>query len=148
MILQDLAARCDTVEECYEFMLAYAAQGLTRDSGSGSGEQLRRLLARAIEALAGLPGAYKAAISEASLQPAEKHEAFLAVLSRDCTDALAAMELVRAQPAISSQLVDNLNASIHLRALLTDLFLLDELAKLQQSSNRQALNQQALSAER
>jgi hypothetical protein len=37
---------------------------------------------------------------------------------------LAAIELVLAQPTISSQLVDNLNASIHLRALLTDLFLL------------------------
>jgi hypothetical protein len=28
-------------------------------------------------------------------------------------------------------LVDNLNASIHLRALLTDLFLIDEILKLQ-----------------
>jgi len=27
---------------------------------------------------------------------------------------------------MSSQLVDNLNANIHLRALLTDLFLVDE----------------------
>ena len=36
------------------------------------------------------------------------------------------MQLVLAQPGISSQLVDNLNASIHLRALLTDLFLVDE----------------------
>ena len=41
--------------------------------------------------------------------------------------ALAALELVLAQPSISSQLVDNLNASIHLRALLTDLFLIDEI---------------------
>jgi hypothetical protein len=36
---------------------------------------------------------------------------------------------VLAQPSISSQLIDNLNASIHLRALLTDLFLLDESLK-------------------
>jgi hypothetical protein len=33
---------------------------------------------------------------------------------------------VLAQEKISSELVDNLNASIHLRALLTDLFLLSE----------------------
>jgi hypothetical protein len=33
------------------------------------------------------------------------------------------------QPSIGSQLVDNLNASIHLRALLTDLFLLDAVLK-------------------
>jgi hypothetical protein len=34
---------------------------------------------------------------------------------------------VLSKPDISSQLVDNLNASIHLRAVLTDIFLLDEL---------------------
>ncbi len=39
------------------------------------------------------------------------------------------MQLVLAQPSISSQLVDNLNASIHIRALLTDLFLIDEVFK-------------------
>jgi hypothetical protein len=33
---------------------------------------------------------------------------------------------VLAQKAISSELVDNLNVSIHLRALVTDLFLLSE----------------------
>jgi hypothetical protein len=44
-------------------------------------------------------------------------------LQHDAQDSLAALEVVLAQPAISSQLIDNLNASIHLRALLTDLFL-------------------------
>ena len=34
-----------------------------------------------------------------------------------------------AQPAISSQLIDNLNASSHLRALLTDLFLISEIVR-------------------
>jgi hypothetical protein len=50
----------------------------------------------------------------------------IAVLERDIKSARAAIQLVLAQPTISSQLVDNLNASIHVRALLTDLFLLDE----------------------
>ena len=36
---------------------------------------------------------------------------------------------VLAMAAISSQLIDNLNASIHLRALLTDLFLIDEIVR-------------------
>lgn len=134
MALEDMVERCNAVEECYEFMLAYAAQGLTRDAGSAAGEQLRNLLGRAVKSLTGLPAAYKTAISQANLQPAARHEAFLAVLDRDCGDALAAMELVLAQPTISSQLIDNLNASIHLRALLTDLFLLDEVAKLHHST--------------
>ena len=72
-------------------------------------------------------------------RPARDHWAhFLAVLDRDATASLAAIQLVLAQPAISSQLVDNLNASIHLRALLTDLFLIDEVLKAQQSSGQPA----------
>ena len=55
------------------------------------------------------------------------------MLARDARDSLAAVELVLAQPAISSQLIDNLNASIHVRALLTDLFLIDEILKGNQS---------------
>jgi hypothetical protein len=133
-MLQDLRDHCDAVEQCYEFMLAYAAQGLPRDSGSSSGEKLRGLLGQAVEAVSLLPGAYEAAISQRDLQPVDKHRAFLSVLTRDAGDALAAMAVVLAQPAISSQLVDNLNASIHLRALLTDLFLIDEIAKVSQSS--------------
>jgi len=34
---------------------------------------------------------------------------------------------VAGQGSVSSQLIDNLNASIHLRALLTDVFVLGEL---------------------
>ena len=41
----------------------------------------------------------------------------------------AALRLVLAQQALSSQLIDNLNASIHIRALLTDIFLIDETLK-------------------
>ena len=32
--VMDLAARCDAIEECYEFMLAYAAQGVVDEAGS------------------------------------------------------------------------------------------------------------------
>jgi hypothetical protein len=133
-MLEDLRDRCSTVEECYEFMLAYAAQGLAADAGSDTGSQLRNLLGRAVEALKGLPQAYESAISKEGLEPAEKHRAFLTVVEMDSRHALAAMELVLAQPAISSQLIDNLNASIHLRSLLTDLFLVDEVAKVRQSA--------------
>ena len=35
-----------------------------------------------------------------------------------------------AQSSIGSQIIDNLNATTHIRTLLTDLFLLDEAAKI------------------
>lgn len=133
-MLEDLRGRCNTVEECYEFMLAYAAQGLAADAGTEKGSQLRNLLGRAVEALNGLPETYESAIANDGLEPADKHRAFLRVLEMDSRHALAAMELVLSQPAISSQLIDNLNASIHLRSLLTDLFLVDEVAKVRQSA--------------
>lgn len=129
MTLQDIKARTDKIEECYEFMLGFAARGLPGDAAGSSDAQMRQLLEQAAEAVSGLPAAYKTAIDGATgLEPAEKHRAFLAVLERDALAALAAMDLVLAQPALSSQLIDNLNGSSHLRALLTDLFLLDEVA--------------------
>jgi hypothetical protein len=60
------------------------------------------------------------------------------VLDRDASDSIAAFEMVLAQPALSSQLIDNLNASIHIRALLTDLFLIDETLKVRQISGKPA----------
>ena len=57
------------------------------------------------------------------------YDAFVSVVDHDARNARAAVQLVLAQPSIGSQLVDNLNASSHLRAVLTDLFLLDEVLK-------------------
>ena len=128
-MLAEIGSRCEAVEECYEFMLAYAAQGLASDEGSKSGGQVREFLRRAVLALTGLTEACAAAVREEGLEPADKYAAFFAVLDRDSRDSLAAIELVLTQPAISSQLIDNLNASIHLRALLTDLFLVDEILR-------------------
>lgn len=125
--------RFEAIEECYEFMLAYAAQGLATDEGSESGRQVRKFLNRAVEALDGL-GANCASVSGDN---GDKLNAFVAVLDRDARASLAAMELVLAQPAISSQLIDNLNASMHLRALLTDVFLLGEVIRTKRAAGNQ-----------
>ena len=125
----EFAGRSNAIEECYEFMLAYAAQGLPGDAGGQSGGEVREHLKRAVDALTGLSAAASAIVGTAAAGD-DRYEAFLAVLDRDAGAALAAVRLVQAQPSISSLLIDNLNASIHLRALLTDLFLLDEILKL------------------
>jgi hypothetical protein len=126
----DIWGRFEAIEECYEFMLAYAAQGLTNDKSSESGRQIREFLYRAVEALSGLAESCAAAAPQG-----DRFEAFLSVLDRDARDSLAAMELVLAQPTISSQLIDNLNASMHLRALLTDVFLVGEVLRTQQAAS-------------
>jgi hypothetical protein len=133
-MLAEIWSRCDAVEECYEFLLAYAAQGLPSDQGSQSGGQVREFLQRTVKALTGLAEICATAVEEEGLEPADKYLAFFAVLDRDARDSLAAIELVLAQPAISSQLIDNLNASIHLRALLTDFFLVGEIVRKEEKS--------------
>ena len=115
-----LAGAIDVIEETYEFMLAYAAQGRVNDEDTSS-VGIRSYLRRSDEALAVI------ATAKLSGDAAQK---FLDIVRQDAAKAGAAIRLVLAQPAIGSQIVDNLNASIHLRALLTDLFLLDETLKL------------------
>jgi hypothetical protein len=130
----ELSESCSVIEECYEYMLGYAGQGL---AGEQSG-LIRDFLGRAARALTGLESAYASAVEQRGLGPAGPYAAFQAVLTRDARDSLAAVELVLAQSTISSQLIDNLNASIHVRALLTDLFLIDEILKGSQNQESPA----------
>jgi hypothetical protein len=129
MMRRELKERCAKIEECYEFMLAYAAQGLRTEPGSGAGSQIRSHLNRCDQALTGLGDVFTQIVRTEKLEPAAVYDDFITVLNRDSADALAAVRLALAQPSISSQLIDNLNASIHLRALLTDLFMIDEIVR-------------------
>ena len=125
MTSDELKEHIDTIEETYEFFLAYAAQGVS-GSGAGVSGELTRYLGRADQALA----AFEGGIGDAA--EGNNPEAVAAmdqVVRRDAVSTRAALGLVMAQPSISSQLIDNLNASIHFRALLTDLFLVDEAMK-------------------
>jgi len=89
------------------------------------GDHIRDYLKRADAALDGIGAAAMAAAVATAADPAI-FRPFVATLDEDARKARAGMKLALSQRAIGSQLVDNLNASIHLRALLTDLFLIDE----------------------
>jgi hypothetical protein len=128
-VREELARRVDAIEAGYELMLAYAAQGLTTDQQSSSGGQLRDFLTRFDAALTGLAELYRDLLAAEQPDRQAAYADFLEVLARDAGAAQAGLRVVMAQPSISSQLVDNLNASIHVRALLTDIFLIDELLK-------------------
>ena len=129
----DLTGRIDAIEEAYEFFLAFAAQGLDEGEAS-SGSQLRHQLSRANEALDGLSDVFEGLIEVEQVNAAHTYIEFALVLARDAESARAAIRLVEAQSKVSAQLIDNLNASIHVRALLTDLFLVDEILKLDTES--------------
>ena len=125
----ELHERCNAIEESYEYMLAYAAQGVSGESGSQTGGQIHGYLTRTDAALTGLADVFRRLVTETKVESPDVYEVFIQMLERDAQAAQAAVRLALAQPAISSQLVDNLNASIHIRTLLTDLFLVDEILK-------------------
>jgi hypothetical protein len=118
---EDLATRIDTFERGYEFLLAYAAQGRQDDAGS----EARAVLTAMHAALDGLAPAARASLPGADSDVG----AWLDALDRDVRVARGALALVLSKARIGSLLVDNLNASVHLRALLTDLFLLEQSLK-------------------
>ncbi len=126
MTIAKLEKHIDKIEESYEFFLAYAAQGVSGDQEPNS--DLVSFLEATDTALVFLEEELHA-VTE-SLTPSSSFTALADVVRQDALKTRAAVGLVMAQPAISSQLIDNLNASIHFRALLTDLFLLDEAMKI------------------
>lgn len=121
----DLSERIDVIERGYEYLLAYAAQGRQEESGSDA----RVTLERIHSALDALRPAAVTALASALSSKEYDIEPFLDALERDARTARSAIGLALSRPSISSMLVDNLNASVHLRALLTDVFLLEQALK-------------------
>lgn len=115
-----LAGPIEVIERGYEYLLAYAAQGRQDDAGT----ELRAALTRMHDALSALEGGIAAGCAGA---PAASGVGDLIdAVERDVKVARGAIGLVLSRTRITSLLVDNLNASVHLRALLTDLFLIDQ----------------------
>lgn len=119
--VKQFRAELETIESAYEFMLAYAAQGRDTDAGAASGPAIRETLQSMHESL----GIVADALTQAGND--ETVTALARTLREDAAKAAIAVAAALACSRISSQLVDNLNASIHLRAVLTDLFLADEI---------------------
>ena len=117
-----LTQRLDAIEAGYEYCLAYAAQGRSDDAGT----PVRQTLAGMFFALEGLVPQLESSLYHSGAKHAASTRVFLDAVKRDAAIAQGAIGLVLDRTAIGSLLVDNLNASIHLRALLTDLFLIDQ----------------------
>ena len=105
----------ETIESGYEFLLAYAAQGRPAQKETGPGPHARPTLQGISDAMQNIASAF-----------ASSKDAFEQVIADDCRKAGAALGFILAQKHIGSEIVDNLNASIHLRAVLTNLFLYSE----------------------
>ncbi len=108
----------ETIESGYEYLLAFAAQGRPAQVETGPGPHARPT----IEGIA-------VAMQNIAAALADSEDDFEQLIASDCGRAGAALGFILAQEKIGSEIVDNLNASIHLRAVLTDLFLYSEALK-------------------
>ena len=121
---QRFRAELETIESAYEFMLAYAAQGRDTDEGAKMSPSIRETLEALLAALPAVGPALAAA------RPHEAAKDLAEIVAEDAARAATSVRAALACARISSQLVDNLNASIHLRAVLTGLFLADEIVQI------------------
>ena len=108
----------ETIESGYEYLLAFAAQGRPAQAETGPGPHARPTIVGMAAAMKSIVAAF-----------ADSEDDFEKLIASDCGNAGAALGFILAQEKIGSEMVDNLNASIHLRAVLTDLFLYSEVLK-------------------
>lgn len=120
-----LAQRIEAVEEAYEFMLAYAAQG-REGEGEALGPGIRTFLKQIDDALDGIAELAATAARDVGVAA---FGGLADIIAEDAGKVRTLVQFALASRNVASQLIDNLNASIHLRALLTDLFLIDESLK-------------------
>jgi len=115
--LKNLENDIEVVESGYEFMLAYAAQGRPpHDEATYPSPHARPELEKLLASLANVTAVL-----------GNSDQEFEQVIVEDIRKASAAIRFVLSQPRMSSELIDNLNASIHLRAVLTNFFLYSEI---------------------
>ena len=110
----------DDIEEAYEFMLAYAAQGRRSEGPGGAGpSQIRQFLqqfGRAADALSE---------SLAGMSEGDAASGFRKRWLDDIAAVRSIVDMLLAQPSITSEMVDNTNGLIALRSFLTDIFFAD-----------------------
>ncbi len=118
---ETIRGHIERIEEAYEFMLAYAAQGRGDEGVGPDGAHIRTFLNQFDAAAAAIVGeldAVPGAGDEAS--------AFLAALKADSAIVTSVLRSMLARDRITSEVVDNANGLISVRSYLTGLFFLDK----------------------
>jgi len=110
----------DAVEEAYEFMLAYAAQGRRQEAQDEGTSKIRDYLAHLATALDAMETAAQRALAGTAAE--SFRDRFLA----DMAVMRSVIAVLLEKPSISSDMVDNTNGLIAVRSFLTDLFFIDQ----------------------
>lgn len=109
------------IEEAYEFMLAYAAQGRQQEAETEGASQIRGFLQRFRDALDQL-----SAQTTGLLPAGSPGAAYAEHFSADTKTVTAIIDLLLSRENITSDMIDNTNGMIAVRSFLTDLFFIDQ----------------------
>lgn len=117
----EIRKNIELVEEAYEFMLAYAAQGRADEGAGPDGAHIRTFLKqfsdatdRIIEDLDKLS------------EPNGAMETFIKSAESDAKTVKSVLSIMLQKENISSEMVDNANGLITVRSYLTALFFIDK----------------------
>ena len=118
---KEFRTQIEAVEEAYEFMLAYAAQGRSDEGAGPDGAQIREFLRqfdKAVSTITGMIDSLPGVAGDAA--------GFAESLKKDSEIMSSVLKIMLASDNVSSEMVDNANGLISVRSYLTSLFFLDK----------------------
>jgi hypothetical protein len=119
--VKQIRDQIEKIEEAYEYMLAYAAQGRSDEGAGPDGAQIRTFLKKFSGALTKLDEATPDIVKE---NPAAVD--FIEAFTSETKVMASILKVLLSRENISSEVVDNTNGLISVRAYLTSLFFLDK----------------------
>ena len=117
----EIRKNIELVEEAYEFMLAYAAQGRADEGAGPDGAHIRTFLTQFSEATDNI-------INELDnlTEAGGTMETFIKTAKTDADTVKSVLAIMLQKENVSSEMVDNANGLITVRSYLTALFFIDK----------------------
>ena len=117
----EIRKNIELVEEAYEFMLAYAAQGRADEGAGPDGAHIRTFLKQFSDATDRIIEDF-----DKLSEPNGAMETFIKSEESDAKTVKSVMAIMLQKENISSEMVDNANGLITVRSYLTALFFIDK----------------------
>ena len=116
---QQLRNSIDRIEDAYEFMIAYAAQGRRLETNDDGPSKIRAAISAFLISIQEIEATGLTKINEDA-------KAFEQRFIDDMLVVKNGLQLLEAKTSISSDMVDNTNALLSMRSFLTSIFFIDQ----------------------
>jgi len=121
MTAQKIRDEIERIEEAYEYMLAYAAQGRSEEGAGPDGAHIRDFLGQFLKAVNTLD-----TLSASFVEENTASAGFFEGFGHETAVMRSVLEILLGSENISSEAIDNTNGLIAVRAYLTSLFFIDK----------------------